>query len=81
MTGSHIREGQTFTFCRSDPHELLHLAAHMPREDDLSWYDKPNFLGNYHDWKKSPNAIDTINSTENIIKAHVANQEHQNCYD
>ena len=36
MARSHIMEEHTFTFCRSYPHELLNVAAHMPRKDDLS---------------------------------------------
>ena len=40
-----------------------------------------DFLDNYYNRNESPNAIDTINSTENIAGAHVANQEHQNYYD
>ena len=81
IAGSHIREGQTFIFCRSDPHELLHVAAHVPRKDDFSWYDRSDFLDNYHDWNKSPNAIDTVNSTVNIAGGHFENQEHQIYYD
>ena len=81
MAGSHITEEQTFTFCRSDRHELLHVAANMPREDDLLWYDGQDFLDNYHDRNESPNAMDTVNSTENIEGTHVVNQEHQNYYD
>ena len=78
MTCSHIREEQTFIFRRSDPHELLNVVAHMPRKDDLSWYDGPDFLDNHHGCNKSPNVIDTVNSAENITGAHVPNQEHLN---
>ena len=81
MTCSHIREEQIFIFHRSDPHELLHVEAHMPHEDDLLWCDELNFLDNYHGWNKSSNAIDTVNSAENIAGVHVANQEHQNYFD
>ena len=80
MAGSHISEEQTFIFRRSDPHELLYMAAHVPRKDDLSWYDRPDFLDNYHDWNKLPNVFDNVNSAENIAGAHIANREHQNYY-
>ena len=81
MIGSHIREEQTFIFHRSDLTELLHVAAHVPREDDLLWYDRPDLLDNYRNWKKPRNAIDTVDSTENMVVAHITNQEHQNYYD
>ena len=53
----------------------------MPCKDDLSRYYELDFLDNYHNWNKLGNAIDTVNSAENIAGAHVANQEHQNYYD
>ena len=81
MASSHIREEQTFTFRRSDPPELLHVAEYLPHKDDLSIYDWLDFLDSYHNWKKLPNTIDTTNSAENIAGTHVANQEHQNYYD
>ena len=81
LAGSHIREELNYTFCRFDPHELLHVAVHVPHKDDLSWYDGTDFLDNYHDWNESPNTIDTVNSAENITGVHVTNQEHQNYYD
>ena len=81
MTGSQIREEQTFTFRRSDPYELLNVAAHVPHKDDLSWYDRPYFLDNYHNQNKLLKAIDTSNSTENMAGVHVTNREHQNYYD
>ena len=81
ITGSHISEDHTFTFRRSDPHELLSVAAHVSRKDDLSRYYEPDFLDNYHNWNKSPTVIDTVNSEANIAVAHFTNQEHQNYYD
>ena len=80
MTCSHIMEEYAFNFCRSDPHELLNMAAHVPHKDDLLWYFEPDFLDSYQDWNKSLNVVDTINSGENITGAHSANQEHQNYY-
>ena len=50
--GSHIIEKHTFTFRRSDLHELLNLAAHVSRKDDASRYYEPDFLDNYHNWNK-----------------------------
>ena len=81
MAGSHIREEQIFTFCRSDLHEFLNMAVHVPCKDDLSWYGRPDFMDNYHNWNKPLNIIDTVNSRANIAQAHVTNQEHQNYYD
>ena len=79
--GSHITKEHTFTFCRSDQHKLLNVAANVPHKDDLSRYYEPNFLDNYYDEKISENIIDTTNSGENIAETNFANQEHQNYYD
>ena len=62
MAGSHITEEHTFTFPRFYQRELLNVAAQVPSEDDLSRYYDLDFLDNYHNWNKSPNVIDTINS-------------------
>ena len=55
------------------------MSAQVPCKDDLSPYYEPDFLD--HNWNKSPNSIDTVNSGANIAGAHFANQEHQNYYD
>ena len=82
MAGSHISKEQTFTFARSNPHKLINVAAHMPPKDDLSWYDGPDFLDNYHSWNKLPNVIDNnIDSAEKMTVALITNQEYQNYYD
>ena len=81
MVGSHIMEDHMFIFRRSDQHELLNMAARVPCKDDLSQYYEIDFLDNYHDWNKSPDVIDTVNSGANIAGAYFVNQEHQNCYE
>ena len=64
MVDSHIREEHTFISCRSDLYELLNVAAHVPRKD-------------YHNWNKSPNINDIVNSGANTAGAHFVNQENQ----
>ena len=81
MAGSHITEEHIFTFCRSDQHVFLNMAAHVPCNDDSSGYYKLDFLNNYHNWNKSPNVIDTTNSQADILAANFENLEHQNYYD
>ena len=78
MAGSHITEEYTFTFRRSDQHELLNVTAHKPRNDNLFRDYNLDFLDNYLDWIKSPNVTDTTNSGLNIAGTNFANQEHQN---
>ena len=81
MAASYIREVPIFTFCRSDQHMLLNIAAHVPRKDDLSWYYELDFLDNYNNWNKSLNVTDTTNSGTNITGANFHNQVHHNYYD
>ena len=48
LAGSHTTGGSTYTFHRSDPHDLIH-------DDDVSWYDVSDFLDNYNKWNESLN--------------------------
>ena len=41
LAGSHTTGGWTYTFCRSDPHNLIY-------NDDVSWYDGSDFLDSYN---------------------------------
>ena len=78
MAGSHTMEGQKFTLCRSDQHEVINVKAHKPRKDDLFWDYDLDFLDNYYDWNESTKVTDTTNSGANITGANFTNQEHQN---
>ena len=52
------------------------MAAHVPHKDDLSRYYELDLMDTYYNWNGLLNAIDTVNSVENIAGAHIAKQEH-----
>ena len=66
LAGSHITGGSTYTFRRSNPHNIIH-------NDDVIWYDRPYFLENYNKWDKLPNTngveVVTNDSTKESIKS------------
>ena len=57
ITGSHITEGLTYAFDRSDPYELIDTASHVSHKDDMSWYDRSAFLNSFTDSSKSEDTI------------------------
>ena len=36
IAGSHIMEGSTYAFERSDPYGLIDMASHVSHKDDMS---------------------------------------------
>ena len=83
--GSHITGGSTYTFRRSNPHNLIH-------NDDVSWYDDSDFLDNYNEWDESLNTngvelstmIPQRNSSSRIFGLANVNHKYRtfeaNCY-
>ena len=58
LVGSYITAGSTYTFRRSDPHNLIHNA-------DVSWYAGSDFLDNCDKWNKSLNTGGVNDVTNN----------------
>ena len=73
IAGSHITEGLTYAFERSDPFGLIDTASHVSDEDNMSWYDGSAFLDSFTDSSKSEDSIGgddvTHNSTSESIKS------------
>ena len=81
MTGSHIREQQTFKFQGFVRPELLNMTSYEPRKDDLSWNYNLDFLDNFNDWNLLSKMNDTTNNKANTTDTNIVNQEHQDYYD
>ena len=73
ITGSHITEGLTYAFEKSDPLRLMDMASHVSDYDDMSWYDGSAFLDSFTDSSKLEGTIGgndvTHNSTSESIKS------------
>ena len=73
IAGSHITEGSTYAFERSDPFGLIDTPSHVSDEDDMSWYDGSAFLDSFTDSSKSEDTIGgddvTHDSTSESIKS------------
>ena len=57
IAGSHITEGSTYAFERSDPYGLIDTASHVSQEDNMSWFDGSAFLNSFTDSSKSEDTI------------------------
>ena len=57
IAGSHITEGSTYDFERSDPFGLIDTPSHVSDKDDMSWYDGSVFLDSFTDSSKSEDTI------------------------
>ena len=81
IAGSHIREGSTYAFEKSDPYGLLDTTSHVSHKDDMSWYDGSAFLDSFTDSSKSEDTIGdddvTNNSTSGSIKSDFCIGERQ----
>ena len=73
IVSSHITEGSTYAFERSDPFGFIDTASHVSHKDDMSWYDGSAFLDNFTDSSKSEDTFSgddvTHDSTSESIKS------------
>ena len=73
IAGSHITEGLTYAFERSDLYGLIDTASHVSHEDDMSWYDGSAFFDSFTNSSKSEDTIGdddvTYDSTIGSIKS------------
>ena len=73
IAGSHIMKSSTYAFERTDPFGLIDTPSHVSHEDDMSWYDGPEFLDSFTDSSKSEDTIGgdyvTDDSTSEFIKS------------
>ena len=57
IAGSHITEGLTYAFERSDPYGILDMTSHVSHEDHMSWYGGSAFLDSFSDSSESEDTI------------------------
>ena len=65
IAGSHITDGLTSAFERSDPFGLIDTPSHVSDENNMSWYDGLAFLDSFTDSSKSTDTFgdDVINDS------------------